>query len=403
MEDKLNTKYIAKFEQIDGLGSGSHVAICVKGVNSEELLMRRREHLKLNSNQIGFGELSRDASIPTPVFTFTLGESIDTENADWQIFGTEPRDIAFREDITIVTSTDELLVIDTPSGNLIRTIRNAKFKNIHNIVFSSKNPSQLLLSSSGLDRVIEIDIWTEEIVYEWVAWEYGFDKNLFGMTILDSQNLPDLPFDSNRYSLDEALLKFQGMSELPKINGEYSLVINPEDVTKPLGVDRTLKSVHPNWVGYGNSSAKLLATFFQSGQAVEIDRDTGVVTPFLEGLKRPHGVVPYLDGYIVTDTGNGKVIYINSNLEIDTIYDFTGLPYNVGEQFYPGEWLQLSYPIYDQSLIATIDSRRDQIIVWDPIRECYSCYEFSHKWIIHCVLPVPVFAYGEKTRNNVKV
>ena len=154
-----------------------------------------------------------------------------------------------------------------------------------------------------------------------------------------------------------------------------------------MGLESQFISAHPNWIGYNGDGSQILATFSFANKAVAIDRATGKVHILCDDLIEPHGVVPYKDGYLITDSRNGRVLRFDNNFVLQEVISFANLPFNNGENFVT-EWTQYSSPLSDGNLIATVDSRRATVYVWNPETHQYSTYPYQRDWFVQAVLPI---------------
>jgi hypothetical protein len=134
-----------------------------------------------------------------------------------------------------------------------------------------------------------------------------------------------------------------------------------------MGLPKSSRTAFPNWAAYGSSSNELLATFYETGEAVKINKQTGLATPFLTNLSRPHGINPLSDGrFAVSDTRNGHVYILNRDLNrIDLVLDFSkeDIRFSV-EEDKGHEWIQHTIGLAN-GRIAVLDSRRACIYVID--------------------------------------
>lgn len=281
---------------------------------------------------------------------------------------------------------------------------------MHTVAFhpDPKKSNIVLVSSSGVDKLLEVNLDTGEVVYEWFAWEHGFNKNHLNMRLLEKgKPLPVEQKNVTCYSTDEYIRQFKNkqLSDLHSTEN-ICIVVDTTQGDVNLGLETVFHTVHPNWAAYSKDGSKLLATFLLTGQAVEIDRATGSVRVILEGLSKPHGIIAYQTGYLISDSRHGRVLHLNQDYSIIAAYDFTKLPFDNGDNF-PSHWIQHSYPI-NKHLIATVDSRRAMVFVWNPSTSEYSTYSYDPSWLVQAVLPVPTTVFNialpitEMTRESTK-
>jgi hypothetical protein len=391
-----NISIYQDFKKVAGLGENILIALAVKGLNSPELLERRAILLKYSEKLY---TPPRKTGAAAPIFLALVQHLADPSERLWEISGTESYDIIFRDDIAIAVMSQNLIVFDMKDGHEIKRIRHPKFKLLHTVAFhpNSAKSNIVLVASAGIDRILEVNLNTEEIVYDWSAWEHGFNRNYLGMTLIEKGKLlPPLDENTLVLSTNEYIKKFKGKTiEDLERDKEIYIVVDIHEGHTDLGFETVFKSVLPNWAGYSADQTKILATFLLTNQVVEIDRATGEGTVVLNNLSGPHGVVSFKGGYLISDSRNGRVLHVNQNYEILTIYDFSDLPFDNGDNF-PSHWIQFSHVIGDGELIVTVDSRRATVFVWNPTIREYSAYPYNAKWLVQAALPVPSNCFGFK-------
>ena len=390
------------FKKVSGLGEGTLIALAVKGLNSPELLARRVGLFKAQGKDQGLYEPVRKLGPTAPIFLAQAQDLADPNKRLWEISGTESRDMIFRDDIAVAVMSQNIVVFDMKTGQEIKRIRHPEFKLLHTVEFHPNKAKSdiVLISSSGVDRILEVNLKTEEIVYDWFAWEHGFYKNHLGMTLVEKgKPLPPSNENTLVLSTDEYIERFKGKFVGDLEPGKEIYIVVDTYIGDPeLGLETVFHTVHPNWAGYSADGTKILATFLMTGQAVEIDRATSETRVVLNNLSKPHGLVAFQGGYLVSDSRNGRVLHINHNYEILTNYDFSDLPFDNGDNF-PTNWIQLSHLIGDGELIATVDSRRAIVFIWNPTTKEYSTYPYEAKWLVQAALPAPPNAFGLRGNN----
>ena len=385
------------FKEVSGLGGNIPVAFVVKGVNSPELKARR---IGIHKDTGKLYEPARPISEPTSLFIMTVNDIAETSRSLWEISGVEPRDIAVRDDIIAVVFSEEIIIIDTSTKEIKKRIRNPEFKLLHTVKFHPADPGLILVASTGLDRILEVDIVSGNVVYEWLAWENGYGKNKFGMTLTEKDR-PIAGFsDTTVLSREEYIRRFENkVREDLKPGQDYRVVIDISKVDSPVGLERAFYGAGPNWADYGRDGNTIMATLFDPGQLIEIEKATGRTRIVLKDLNKPHGAIYYNGGYILSDSQNGRVILLDKDYKVAKIYDFSGLPFVNGDN-YVVDWLQNSYPIGDGSLIATVDGRRAVIYVWDPDRKEYASYPYRSDWLVQSVLSINVKPFLKKGEGS---
>ena len=103
-----------------------------------------------------------------------------------------------------------------------------------------------------------------------------------------------------------------------------------------------------------------------------------------EGLQNPHGVVRASDRYVISNTRKGHVDLLDNQLNLIEQYDFSSFPIPDASRDVGNEWLQHTNPV-GNGLLATVDSRRGRVIVWDPKSRIYSEYPINPHWWVQSV------------------
>jgi uncharacterized protein with ATP-grasp and redox domains len=373
---------ITEFKEVKNLGEGIPIALVVKGVDTPEIIARRQERI---DRRLSF-EPMRNVYPYSFVQIKPLTSKLEETPALWSIGGTEARGMARRNDITIIAFADRLVIVSTETGKVIKEITNRYFRALHSVEFHPTNPDLVLVSSAGIDRILEVNIKSGKIVHGWLAWGHGYNKSPLGFTLINKRK--GLPADFNVMTFRQMSQSLLSGVQIPNLEN-LAVLVDARRITHPLGPQIIFNSIHPNWVGYNQDGSKFLATFYSKGEAVEIDRKTGTVKVILDKLSHPHGVIKYQDGYLVTDTQKGKVIYLDKDFRTLETFNFTDIPRSEEARTHWGnaEWLQFSQPISNDGLIATVDSYRKIIIVWSPITKDYSIYPYNKNWQIQSILP----------------
>jgi hypothetical protein len=125
----------------------------------------------------------------------------------------------------------------------------------------------LLIASSGIDAVVEIDL-DGKLVWSWWATDHGYDR-------LKSGERRRLEKD-----VDHRRRCYPSHEQTTHVN---SAIVDPHDPTK------------------------VLAVLFYQGSIVRIDRESGKHEVVASGLNGPHHVRAIAGGYLVSDTRAGVV------------------------------------------------------------------------------------------------
>lgn len=158
-------------------------------------------------------------------------------------------------------------------GTISRWMDNKLFNCIHGI--SGATDGKILITSTGVDALLEIDLCSGALSYDWLATENGYHLQ---------------PGGKSRF-IDRAV-DYQGV--------EFSTLEHTTHVNSSLQF----------------SHREILATFFHQGQLVKINKDNGHVEVVLSSLVNPHNIRKGKSGFIVSDTNGKRVIKLNENLQV---------------------------------------------------------------------------------------
>ena len=386
------TSIYKDFKHQKDLGIDSPIALILKSVAMDPTAIVRwntRRTAAGTAGQHGVYQQLRGKAEQGLVTTLRLNEKFSLDPAAWKFEALEPRGFAMNEDEVIIGSVDRLSILKRSSGEVIREIRNPMFRNIHTIEFSPDDPRHVLITSMGFDRIFEVDLDSEKILWEWNPWKHGYEKNLLGLTLVaKGDEIPDSHGKRIKYlNYAEAQAAMTSSAQVPD-DELWVFVVDPVEITHVLGLEKWQKGAEPNWAAYGKNPDKIIATLFLTGHLIEIDKQTGNARLLLEGLDKPHGAIPYKDGYLVSDTEHGQVLFLDSNFQVVESYDFSDFPDDQGSGF-KFEWIQYTAPIGDGSFLASIDARRQKVIVWNPEQKIYSAYPYNPLWFPQAVLALP--------------
>lgn len=271
----------------------------------------------------------------------------------------EPRGIDVARD-AIAVSTENRVHVVRPQG--IEHIDNPWFSYIHTVQFNHRSdPDSLLVSSSGYDCIFEYGLSNYQKIWEWYAWENGFQKGY------DPKSGKDILLTRN--AREASSFRAEGK--------HYLFIKDPEKQVLPTAQ----RSAFINSVMYdANEAGKLLATFFHEGAVYRIDKTSGRCEKILDGMKSPHGGRNYHGMYLATSTAQGELLM--SNGDRVTFNDLPGKPDEMGEL----EWLQNS-AVFDDCII-TIDSNRNSFVISDLENTLYDVVSFDPDWAIQDIAEI---------------
>ncbi len=376
-----------EFKEVSGLGSTTPVVLIVKNSAQAKLMAEHMKSRLLREKEgvYYFPSQGRAARIDAGYVASGLMDNTFAHLMEpiWQKEENYPYAYAANQRNSLIASREGIKVFDKKTGKLEKVIHNPKLYNIHSIEFSPGDPAVILVAAAGSDRIVEINIDTERIVWEWNPWNNGYNENKLGLRIVSPEDRQSVGTGSKELSFKEAEEMMFKNIHLPQ--GKFFTVVDFNNIRSSGGLEYWQNVTCPNWVGYNpNNPDQILATFYNQGQAVVISRSTGrVIQVVARDLQKPHGLVPFKNGFIVSDTVNGRVLFFDEHFELSDIFDFKSFPFHSNE---PLEWLQNTIPI-TRDLLATVDSKRNNVYVWNPETKEYSIYPFDSNVVAQAVVP----------------
>lgn len=302
---------------------------------------------------------------------------LDSSNADTVRPALQPTGIDTREDgLTAFACADKVML--SPDGDptrLASELGHPTFARLHSVEFSPEG-ARVLTASSSLDLVHEIDLHGD-IVWTFDLWEdTPFNTNTLGQRFYRA-----MPTDANETMLhnpDPRILK-----DDESLRGAACVIDDPSAYDQ-LGLPTNLTPVFINTASYGSGN-DILTTSFHKGEAWIISRDTGRIAIAASGMRNPHGMHrdPLLGGYIVTDTGHERSIFLTDDLRKELIIDLSTLQDRKAglEQ---SHWLQYVTRLGD-NLYCAVVAPRQKITLFDPVRRLRRDIPFDPEWGIQLV------------------
>jgi len=286
------------------------------------------------------------------------GRRIDRRSCGSVLSFREPRGLVRLEDGTLLVAEIDRVVHVEPEGRELRAFRHPLFAFLHSIELA-QDGRRLLVVSSGYDALIEVDLASGGALWEWIAWEHGFN-----------------PSEDGVY-LARGLQRYRELVA----KGLPARLIEPERLGAH-GLMTSERTNHPNSACYHpRDSGKVLATLGHSGEVVEIDRRSGEWRRVVGGLgAMPHGIERDGAGWLVTDTLRGACWFLSPAFELERKLDFARLPGKPAE-LAGHEWLQVVRKIAAETYLA-IDANRALILV-DPRRRRYAVVPIDENWCVH--------------------
>ena len=248
------------------------------------------EHLKRPSAEV-FGRVAARPYVLGIVAAFSLGHDRfdwSLSEANWAFSAVEPYGVHIRGHKIALATANSVRLIDMDTGQG-RSCHNPWLNQAHTVEFSADG-KKLLVGSAGFDAVFEFDTASGDVVWEWFAWDHGFDRSKLGHYVVRS---------AARYRA------------LDSIRHEVLLVDDPAKYE--FGIPTRRKPAHLNSAGY-DSDGKILITLFHQGGGYVVDRYTGEARQVISGLINPHKLSRRKGGgYFISDTRRGKLIFLDEN------------------------------------------------------------------------------------------
>ncbi|MCA9716438.1 MAG: hypothetical protein H6713_13555 [Myxococcales bacterium] len=389
----------ASFREVRDLGRELPIVLIAK---AEEGGSYRRARYRRQRDTIQAGGVFREMrrSLDGFIRFGRLGALLEGDDSHrLNLTGLEPYDFTSHGALGLFALHDDtrVRVVDLASGELRRTLTTARSRgramglfNVHTMQLHPRDPERALIAVTGLDRVIELHLPSGEATWEWCPWRHGMHTNEHGITLMDRGDPPPpLPADAHVERLDfETANARVEARERPGAGEVWLHEVDLVDAPARLGLLVWQRFKLINSAYYSADGSRVLMTFWQTGEAVSVDRETGAATMIASDLVCPHSVFPFEDGYVLTDTGGGRVLRLDAALNPTHEIDFTACPLIEGEPLDDPEWVQNTHPI-SADLLASFDFRRGRVIVWSPSRREYTSYPVDREWVLQAIKPIP--------------
>lgn len=352
---------ISTFKESKELHKGLSWVLQMKGFNRKERISR---HLSQVCSGVVGSSTDREIS-PGAVMIFSEFRSEGIQKADagptflvldsrGMVVDEETRNCYFASvDTVYKLNLDRLDVEEVTSSDKV------PLAFIHSLALST-DKQKMLITSAGLDSIVEVRLDDGKLNRQWVAWEHGFNRAKKSGKLV----YPVFPY--------------------PQPEEDF-VVFDISQYGKGLGLPPAERTAFPNSAIYLDDN-RVLATMFHHG-LVSIDLNSGETVSIDTNLRHPHSILPFRDGYIVTNTAVGSAKIYDSNVENSTILDYANLP-GLDPDAEGRQWLQHVHPLSDSKL-AAIDSNRVSIVLVDLQQETYQRIPYEDDWVIQEIHPLP--------------
>lgn len=359
-EPVFSSEPLIAYKYDPALGRHEDVMLTVKTTLQLEKNDRQAEHMKRPSAEVFGREASRPYvrgfvaafSLAHDQFDWSLAES------QWAFSAVEPYGVDVWKNKIALATAQSVRLIDVDTGEAI-SCRNPWLNQGHTVEFSADG-KKLLVGSAGFDAVFEFDTASGEVVWQWFAWDHGFDRSKLGHYLVRSA---------------------ARCRRLAAAGHKVILVDDPEKYE--FGIPTRQKPAHLNSACYG-SNGRILVTLFHQGAGYIVNRATGEAQEVISGLINPHKLSRQRrGGFFISDTRRGRLIFVDGNYRPVREIALAGTP---GIQRSPqlSEYLQNTTELRDD-LFACIDIHRSSLWLIDVKRRRYRGVRFPVEWSVHDV------------------
>jgi len=334
------------------------IAVYLVVKSQDQLERRRRLIAAVERKRIGRIEERPVAEGLVVSALLEPGRRIDRGSCTAVLRFREPRGLVRLDDGTLLVAEIDRVVQIDGGGRELREYRHPLFAFLHSIELDADR-RRLLVVCSGYDALIEIDLASGAVRWEWQSWEHGFNPSEDGIHL---SRRPEQYREFLAKGLPARLIE-------PDRLGAHGLMTSE-------------RTNHPNSACYEPRDAgKVLVTFGHSGEVVEIDRRAGDWRRVVSGLAAmPHGIEPHGEGWMVTDTLRGDCWLLSSEFQLERKLVFAHLPGKPAE-LAGHEWLQAVRRLSEEIYLG-IDANRGLILV-DPRRRRYALVPVDETWCVH--------------------
>jgi hypothetical protein len=361
IEPVFSSEPLIAYKYDSGLGIREDVMLTVKTTLQLEKNDRQAEHMNRSSADV-FGREAARPYVQGLVAAFSLthdGFDWSLAESTWAFSVVEPYGVdTWGNKMALATAHSvQLIDMDTDEARLCH---NPWLNQGHTVEFSPDG-KKLLVGSAGFDAVFEFDTTSGDVVWEWFAWDHGFDRSKLGHYVVRSA---------------------ERQRELVSLNNEVLLVDNPKKYQ--FGLPTRQKPAHLNSACY-DSHGSILVTLFHQGAGYVVDRNTGEARQVISGLINPHKLSRRKrGGYFISDTRRGKLIFLDEKYRPQYEISFGGTP-GIERSPQLSEYLQNTTELRED-LFACIDIHRSTLWIIDVKRRRYRGIKFPVEWSVHDVV-----------------
>ena len=206
------------------------------------------------------------------------------------------------------------------------------------------------------------------MVWDWNAWDHGINYVALSNSYLARDR-------------DQAKLLAE---EYP--DAEVQLIEDPLTLPRE-GLATHHSPMNLNGAHYGRNG-QILATGYHRPEVFVIERD-GSHERYDLGLSNPHSFRPLDDGYMVADTGGGRLLLLDERFEVASIVELSRMPADAEKKAGFGEWLQTVSPMRDPGMFTAVDALRDGVHIIDVANRRRRFISNPPEWTIQAVIEAP--------------
>lgn len=367
---------MSEFAVDESIGRELHAFILLKGCDQEAVVKRI---IQRKGNRAFGLTAASDAGERRYSSGRIAAMSLDCDRLDeraleecsWGIECVEPFSIDLHEGILAYTHGSELRLLDLHRGD-VRSITHPWLAFAHTVEFSADGAS-LLASSAGFDTVLEFNVASETTSWEWNAWDNGIER---------------VPLDGSYVTRDG------GRAEALRRRGHDVLLIGDPADWPTEGLPTHRSPARLNGAAY-DDNGDVLVTFYHRPELARVERD-GRCLLIDRQLVHPHNFVrsllPQHDGFLVTDSGRGELLFLDESCEETGRLTFASLPADSVKAYEFGEWIQtVSVLDAKRGLLAAVDALRDGVHLIDLRNRRRRFLSNPPSWRLHAVRPASVW------------
>ena len=362
-EPVFSSESLIAYEYDRRLARDEKIVITVKTTLQVHKNDRQEAQMKRPSSNV-FGREAARHYVQGFVAAFPLSHdrlNWSLAEAEWAFSALEPYSVDIWGNTMALSGGNYVMLIALDTGEAT-PIHYPWLSQAHTVQFSSDGKS-LLVASSGFDAVAEFDTESRKVVWEWFAWDHGFDRSKLGHYVVRSAE----------------------RSEALKAMGhEVLLVDNPRRFE--FGIPTRTSPAHLNSACY-NGDGSILVTLFHQGKGIIVDKVSGEVREVVSGLVNPHKLSRRKGGgYFISDTRRGKLVLVDEKFRVVREIALAALP-GVERPERLSEFLQNTTEL-KKDLFACVDIHRNSLWLVDVKRCRYRGIKFPQEWSLHDVASI---------------